>query len=256
MKLDPRATAAGARLTAYDVLGSTNAEALDLARRGERGPLWVTARRQSAGRGRRGRAWVSEPGNLFATLLLTAPGPAAQWPQLSFVAALAVHDAISGVAGDLARRLAIKWPNDLLLDAAKVAGILVEGQGAGRPDAVAVGIGVNCASHPHDTEFPATDLAGLSCERLFTALSRTMAGRLAQWEDGRAFAAIRADWLARAAGLGAAVRVRLPGRDVCGRFEGIDAAGGLVLRSDDGAVATIAAGDVFLNAAGMTAPAA
>jgi BirA family biotin operon repressor/biotin-[acetyl-CoA-carboxylase] ligase len=69
MKLDPRATAAGARLTAHDVLGSTNAEALALARCGERGPLWVVARRQTAGRGRRGRAWVSEPGNLFATLL-------------------------------------------------------------------------------------------------------------------------------------------------------------------------------------------
>src|SRR5262245_36304924 len=98
MKLDPRATAAGVRLMAYDVLGSTNAEALECARRGERGPLWITAARQTAGHGRRGRPWVSPPGNLYATLLLTAPGPAEHWPQLSFVAALAAHDAVAAVA--------------------------------------------------------------------------------------------------------------------------------------------------------------
>jgi BirA family biotin operon repressor/biotin-[acetyl-CoA-carboxylase] ligase len=258
MKLDPRATAAGARLTAHDVLGSTNAEALALARCGERGPLWVVARRQTAGRGRRGRAWVSEPGNLFATLLLTAPGPAVQWPQLSFVAALAVHDAITRAAGGRAQRLTIKWPNDLLLDGAKVAGILVEGQGgaAARTDAVVVGIGVNCASHPRGIEFPATDLARLPCERLFTALSGAMAERLVQWDEGHAFAAVRADWLARAGGLGSTLRVRLSGREVSGRFDGIDAAGNLILRSDAGAVTIIAAGDVFIDAAGAPAPAA
>src|SRR5262247_2040898 len=171
MKLDPRASAAGVRLLAHDALGSTNAEALTLARQGERGPLWVTARRQTAGRGRRGRSWVSEPGNLYATLLLTAPSPSEHWPELSFVAALAIHDAIVEVAADLKPRLAIKWPNDLLLAGAKFAGILIEGEASrgdqadGDEGAVVVGIGVNCASHPADTEYPATDLAAAGAPR-------------------------------------------------------------------------------------------
>src|SRR5260221_3894918 len=97
MKLDARASVAGVRLVAHEVLGSTNAEALNLARQGERGPLWVVAERQTAGRGRRGRAWISQSGNLHASLLLTAPAPAEHWPQLSFVAALAIHDAILDV---------------------------------------------------------------------------------------------------------------------------------------------------------------
>src|SRR6266852_5712443 len=101
MKLDPRATAVGVRLVAHEVLGSTNAEALSLARQGERGPLWIIAERQTAGGGRRGRAWVSEPGNLFASLLLTAPAAPEHWPQLSLVAALAVHHAVAEVAARL-----------------------------------------------------------------------------------------------------------------------------------------------------------
>src|SRR5262245_34109780 len=114
MQLDPRATAAGVRLIAHEVLVSTNAEALALGARGERGPLWVTANRQTGGRGRRGRMWVSEPGNLFASLLLTEIAPSEHWPELAFVAALAIHDAIAEVARQLRPQLFIKWPNDLL----------------------------------------------------------------------------------------------------------------------------------------------
>jgi BirA family biotin operon repressor/biotin-[acetyl-CoA-carboxylase] ligase len=252
MRLDPRASAAGVRLVAHAVLGSTNTEALSLASRGERGPVWVTAVRQTAGRGRRGRTWISRPGNLYASLLLTAPGPVERWPQLSFVAALAIHDAVVAVADDLTPRLAIKWPNDLLLDGAKFAGILVEGQGGSdASNAVAVGIGVNCASHPADATYPATDLAeaALSPDALLGALSLTMLTRLLQWNAGEGFSTIRADWLARAAGLGEDVRVRLPDREITGRFEALDEAGGLRLRLPDGAVTTIAAGDVFLRTA-------
>jgi BirA family biotin operon repressor/biotin-[acetyl-CoA-carboxylase] ligase len=247
MRLDPRASAAGVRLVAHEVLGSTNSEALSLARQGERGPLWVAAARQTAGRGRRGRAWISEPGNLYASLLLTDPAPAERWPQLSFVAALAVYDAVIAVASAFAPRLAIKWPNDLLLDGAKFAGVLIEGSDAGGTGVVAVGIGVNCASHPAETDYPATDLAGVSPAVLFRALSATMAARLAQWDEGRGFAATRADWLARAAGRGAEVRVRLPDRELAGRFEALDETGALKLRMADGHVTTIAAGDVFLR---------
>jgi BirA family biotin operon repressor/biotin-[acetyl-CoA-carboxylase] ligase len=250
MKLDPRATAAGMRLVAHEVLGSTNAEALALARAGERGPLWITADRQTAGRGRRGRGWVSEPGNLHASLLLSDPAPPAQWPQLSFVAALAVHDAVVEIAAALKPRLAIKWPNDLLFAGKKFAGVLIEGEGGEERGAVAVGIGVNCVSHPSGTHHPATDLAAagavVSAETLLGALSAKMLGRLAQWNSGQGFATVRADWLSRAAGRGEEVRVRLADRGLVGQFETLDEAGSLVLRLPDGKAETIAAGDVFL----------
>jgi len=245
MQLDPRASAAGVRLVSHELLVSTNSEALALARAGERGPLWVTAGRQSAGRGRRGRAWTSEAGNLFASLLLTDPAPAEHWPELSLVAALAIHDAVAEIAPQLRPQLAIKWPNDLLLAGAKFAGILTEGEGA---EAVVVGIGVNCASHPLDTEYPATDLraagASASAAAVFGALSAKMLGRLAQWNRGEHFATIRTDWLSRAAGLGGTIRVRLSEREVVGRFETIDDAGRLVLVEPDGNSHAIASGDV------------
>src|SRR5258706_3706096 len=157
MKLEPRATAAGVRHVAHEVLGSTNAEVWHRAAKGEHGPLWTPADRQTAGRGRRGRAWISPPGNLHASLLLTQPAAAEHWPQLSFVAALAIHDAVVAVADHLKPLLAIKWPNDVLLAGAKLAGILIEAESG--TSAVAVGIGVNCAFHPADTDFPTTDLA-------------------------------------------------------------------------------------------------
>src|SRR5215475_8157261 len=119
---------AGVRHKTYETLGSTNAEALALARAGERGPLWITAASQSAGRGRRGSQWVSPPGNLYATLLLTEPCPADAAPQLSFVAALGLHDAVVSCVPKLASALKVKWPNDLLVAQKKLAGILIEGE--------------------------------------------------------------------------------------------------------------------------------
>jgi BirA family transcriptional regulator, biotin operon repressor / biotin---[acetyl-CoA-carboxylase] ligase len=238
---------AGARHITCETLGSTNAEALKLARAGERGPLWITAKSQSAGRGRRASAWVSPPGNLYATLLLSEPSPPAQAPQLSFVAALALHDCVSEAAPQLASALTVKWPNDLLLAAKKLAGILIEGDSA--PGfCVAIGIGVNCVSHPPGTAHPATDLAAAGAdvtpERLFTALSTAMARRLAQWRRGDGFASIRAHWLKRADGLGREIRVRLPERELTGVFEGLDEAGRLLLKGPGG-VSTVTAGDVF-----------
>jgi BirA family biotin operon repressor/biotin-[acetyl-CoA-carboxylase] ligase len=247
MQLDPRASAAGVRLIAHEVLISTNVEALALARQGERGPLWITAARQTGGRGRRGRTWVSEPGNLFASLLLTDPAPAEHWPELALVAALAIHDAVAEVAPALRPRLTIKWPNDLLLDGKKFGGILIEGEG-GEDGAVAVGIGINCVSHPADTDYPATDLAdggaGVSAETLFSELSAKMLGRVAQWNQGEHFGTIRADWLARASGIGESIRVRVADQELVGRFETLDEAGRLVLVLPEGGRKTIAAGDV------------
>lgn len=248
MELDPRASAAGARHRAHDEIDSTNAEALRLMQKGEHGPLWITAERQSAGRGRRGRSWASLPGNLHATLLVTDAGPPESWPQISFVAALAVHDAVVEVAPDIRPMLELKWPNDLLLAGGKCAGILIEGEGAEGEGGVAIGIGVNCAAHPADAGYPATDLsahgAKVSAATLFAALSVKLPGRLAQWNRGSGFATIRADWLARAAGLGETIRVRLTDRELTGRFDSLDDVGALVLIEAEGGKLVVAAGDV------------
>lgn len=235
------------RIEVLDAIDSTNAEALRRARQGEPGPLWIMAARQTAGRGRRGRAWISPPGNLYATLLLRDPAPAAVAPQLGFVTALALHDAVAAAAPDLADRLRLKWPNDLLCAGCKLAGILIEGEGV--PVAAAIGIGVNCRHHPPATEFPATDLAAqgadVAADRLVAGIAAAMRRRLAQWDRGEGFAAIRAAWLARADGVGAPIRVRLPDRELTGEFAAIDAAGRLVLRGRDGTEEAISAGEVF-----------
>lgn len=249
--LDAMAAAAGVRLIAHEVLGSTNTEALELARQGERGPLWVLAERQTAGRGRRGRAWLSRPGNFFASLLLTSPAPPRCWPQLSMVAALAIYDAISELASALIPGITIKWPNDLLLGQAKFAGILIEGEGV-TDGAVAIGIGVNCVSHPVSTDLRATDLAaaGVSITpgMLIGSLSAKMIGRLEQWNRGEGFPGVRADWIARAAGLGEIVCIRLADRELSGRFETLDENGGLVLRAANGRTQLVSAADMILGA--------
>ena len=238
---------AGVRHLNYETLGSTNAEALARMRVGERGPLWISAARQEAGRGRRGNAWTSPPGNLYASLLLSEPSPRAVAPQLSFVAGLALHDAVAECAPQVGPLLKLKWPNDLLLGGAKVAGILIEGESEGG-FAVVIGFGVNCASHPPDTPYPATDLAmaggSVTPPSLLSALAGAMQTRLTQWQAGQGFASIRADWLKRAAGLGQTIEVRLPDREFSGHFEGLDEAGRLLVRGATG-VTTVTAGEVF-----------
>ena len=238
---------AGVRHIAYEALGSTNAEALARARAGERGPMWISAQSQSGGRGRRGSTWTSPPGNLYASLLLSEPSSPEHAAQLSFVAALALHDAVAECAPQVGPQLSVKWPNDLLLGGAKLSGILIEGESA-PAFAVVIGFGVNCAGHPSDTPYPATDLAAagvlVAPEKLLAGLAVAMARRLAQWQRGQGFAAIRADWLKRAAGLGGDIRVRLPDRELNGLFEGLDDSGRLLLRGPAG-LATVTAGEVF-----------
>lgn len=255
MELAPAAVAAGVRLATYDEIGSTNAEALERARRGERGPLWIVAARQTAGRGRHGRVWVSEPGNLYATLLLAEAAPAPRAPELAFVAGLAVHDAVAEAAPSLRQKLMLKWPNDLLCDGAKLAGILIEGEGT----AVAIGIGINCRHHPAATGYPATDLSARGAQvapnDLMGLLANTMLGRLDQWRRGDGFAAIRRDWMARAQTDGTPIRVRIGERTMAGRYGGIDAQGLLLLHLPDGGLETISAGEVLLHQPTTPAPA-
>jgi BirA family biotin operon repressor/biotin-[acetyl-CoA-carboxylase] ligase len=166
---------------------------------------------------------------------------------LSFVTALALHDAVAECAPQLGPLLKVKWPNDLLLGGAKLAGILIEGE-SDPFFVVAIGVGVNCIAHPQDTPYPATDLsvqgAAVTAARLFAALTGAMARRFAQWQGGDGFASIRADWLKRAAGLKQDIRVRLPERELSGRFEGLDEAGRLLVQGAAG-VTAVTAGEVF-----------
>jgi BirA family biotin operon repressor/biotin-[acetyl-CoA-carboxylase] ligase len=209
----------------------------------------VTAAHQTAGRGRRGNVWSSGPGNLHASLLLTDAAPARHLPELCFVVALAVRDAVCSAAPAVASKLELKWPNDLLLEGAKLAGILIEAESIGGDTATVVGIGVNCAHHPVNARYPATNLAThgvkVRAEDLFCALSGMLVARLAQWDRGAGFVAIRADWLTHAAGIGGDTVVRLPNRELSGRFEALDATGRLMLRLADGSLEAITAGEVF-----------
>ena len=272
MELDPTAIEAGVGVVALGMIGSTNAEAGSRARSGERGPLWITAEAQTAGRGRLGRSWNSPPGNLYASLLLSEPSSFEHAPELAFVAALALRDAIVAEAPALAPQLSFKWPNDLLLAGEKCAGILIEGEiGAANSLTVVIGIGVNCAHHPPMASeppldakpalaratpfgeqavlFPATDLrahgADMTPQQLFMQLSAAMYRRIAQWDRGQGFTAILGGWLSAAHGLGEPIRVRDGNGEKTGRFVGLDRSGRLVLELPGGAMEKISAGDVF-----------
>ncbi|WP_310496209.1 biotin--[acetyl-CoA-carboxylase] ligase [Sandarakinorhabdus sp.] len=197
---------------------------------------WVVADRQTAGRGRRGRVWSDGAGNLMASVLVRSDGPV---QQLSFVAALALIGALDSPS------LTLKWPNDVLLDGAKLAGILLERQG----DALVIGFGVNLAGHPLDTERAATSFAaaGLPAPAPLDLLQR-LAASLADWRaiwSAQGFAPIRTAWLGRAAVTGARMTSRLGTEAIEGVFEGLAEDGALLLRLDDGQLRAIHAGEVF-----------
>lgn len=241
----------GYALKHFAVIDSTNEEAKRLAAAGEAGPVWIAADRQTKGRGRRGRSWDSPSGNLAATLFLRPDRPAGECAQLSFVAALSASDAIAPYAPKTDIRL--KWPNDVLADNRKVAGILLESASSGGESLawLAVGIGINLAEFPPDTEFPATSLAAVGADvpeprTALTALAAQWAKWYETWRVG-GFSPIRDAWLARAAGLGTRIRARLQSEETSGVFEGIDDRGALLLRETADRVRAIAAADVFFQ---------
>ncbi len=255
LTLSDAATTAGFQLVHLAEVGSTNVEALALGAKGETRPTWVVADRQVAGRGRLGRDWVGLSGNLFATLLLTDAAPAARLSEICFVSALALDDALLTLAPDLERRFKVKWPNDALLDGAKVSGTLIEATTRGAISQIAIGIGVNVAHHPGSMpSYPTISLqeAGIAVDRdaVFEALSRSMVRALAVWQRGEGFDAIRAGWLARAHNLGHPIVVKTTDRRYEGIFVGIDAQGRLLLDTPDGRV-MITAGDVAPALAGL-----
>lgn len=224
----------------FDRIDSTNDEAMRRAEAGAPEGTLVVACEQTAGRGRRGRAWVSPPGNLYCSFLLRPACEARAAAQLGFCAALAVAEA----AQHFGFAAACKWPNDVLLDGRKFAGILLQSRASGAAlDWLVIGIGVNLAAHPADTEFPATSLGGsVTPEQFLPILGRRLLAWYETWRGG--FAPVREAWLARAAGLGAPIRVRLPDEELRGRFAGLDEAGRLVLDGPHG-LCHIAAAEIF-----------
>ncbi|MGP9818421.1 biotin--[acetyl-CoA-carboxylase] ligase [Salinarimonas sp. NSM] len=254
MELSPHARALGYALDARAVTGSTNDDAAAALRAGASGPLWIVAARQEAGRGRLGRSWASPEGNLYASLALVAPCPMREAPQLGYLAGLALLDAVRAVAPEeVAGRFALKWPNDLLLDGGKLAGILLDGMARadGRAGLV-MGFGVNVASAPADAPYPVARLAdvapGIGRERLFLALSDALAERLAAFagaDPSVRLARIREAWLAQAAGREGGARVRVADGFLRGRVAGLDGQGRLLLETEAG-IETIDAGDMTI----------
>lgn len=267
--LGERAAARGYRLAGFDSVGSTSQEAAEAARAGDVGDVWFAALHQSAGRGRRGRQWETPTGNLAASLLIVPDVDPAIAATLGFVAGVALDAALRQVVPGLAvrtgidgvegrgHRLALKWPNDVLADGAKLAGILLEA--IKRPDgrqAVVIGFGVNVVAAPEGLPYPATSLRALGVSvgaaQLFGALSDSWVDAYTLWDGGRGVADILAAWRQAAAGIGSEVAVSRDGDVVRGIFETIDDAGRLIVRANDNSRIAITAGDVHF---GVTATA-
>ncbi|WP_420392897.1 biotin--[acetyl-CoA-carboxylase] ligase [Acuticoccus sp.] len=237
--------AASAPIIRLAEVGSTNDEAMVRLRASEV-PLWVVAERQFAGRGRRARPWTSEPGNLYASYAFPHVFAPASFALLPLAAAVALADALEVVGA----RPSLKWPNDVRLAGAKVAGILIEAEQEGPQRRAVVGFGVNIMSHPPG--LPATHLAAhlpaATPDDVFGPL-RDAFGAVLNTLGVGGTGAIRARWLARADGVGEPIAVRLERETREGMFEGLDEAGRLILRRKDGVAETIAAGDVFVRGA-------
>jgi BirA family biotin operon repressor/biotin-[acetyl-CoA-carboxylase] ligase len=231
---------------------STSSECFARARAGDGGNLWITATRQTGGRGRRGRLWVSEPGNLYASLLLIDPAPMQDMGSLPLALAVAVYRAVRHVLPVQSEPLEIKWPNDILIGRKKTSGILIEAEAlADGRRALVIGIGINIAHQPDNPAYPVTHLAenGAACspEELFAHLYREVADILPIWDEGRGVAEIMQIWRAAACGIGERITVNLPDRSIPGLFAGIDDKGFLMLDEGEGRIRAIAAGDVFFG---------
>lgn len=247
----------GYRYLVLDEIDSTNAHGMRLAADGETGPLWIRAGTQTLGRGRSGRSWTSVPGNLYASLLIRLACPPTAVHQLSLLAGIAAHDAIRAAA--LQARvslpgLRLKWPNDVLIGGAKLAGILPETTtitgGAARSLIAVIGIGMNLAGHPAGLGRAVTHLVERGCcttpADMLAALASAMDGWLRRWDGGAGFGLVREAWLQRAGPLGERITVNTGLEPVEGSFLGIDAEGALVLRDPSGAQRRFTYGDVAL----------
>lgn len=243
----------GYRLVRLETVDSTNAEARRRADAGEPGPLWIWSARQSAGRGRSGRTWQSQPGNLFASLLVGLNCPLRTASQLALLAGVVAYDAIAALVPDEIRAdLLLKWPNDVLINGEKIAGMLLESATEPRPNRskIVIGTGINLANCPAGLPLPATSLAAhgvtVAPAVALEHLAAITDGWLARWGEGVSFGAVRRAWLDRAGPTGRPLRVRIKeDEEAEGVFAGLDSGGALRLLMADGAERRVAAGDVF-----------
>ena len=233
-------------LLSFDVLDSTNEEAKRLAKAGGAHGAVVWAKKQTSGKGRMGREWVSQDGNLFVSILLKPKQPITALSQVSFVASVAVVEALADMFG-ASHKLACKWPNDVLLDGKKLAGILLESFACEKDGKqwLVVGVGVNVDAHPSDTQFPATCLteAGVELVSAKIVLSRFIHHFIECYNDweNKGFAGVRKRWLKYAWGL----KKTIAAGDITGTFEGLDETGALLIKDKQGKKHTLLAGDVF-----------
>ena len=242
---------AGYRLARLDTVDSTNAEAKRRADMGEPGPLWICSARQSKGRGRAGREWTSQVGNLFASLLIRLNCPIQTASQLALVAGVITYETVAKlIAYEGRAELLLKWPNDVLLAEEKVAGMLLENLGTpnNKGSVVVIGTGINLANYPDNLPQPAIslDAYGLTVTpaQALQVLAATTHEWLQRWGEGATFPTIRRAWLDRAGPLGRPLIVRLNGTETEGTYAGLDSEGALKLRTADGEQ-RITAGDVF-----------
>ncbi len=224
---------------------STNLQAGQLYEKGEVLPFWVRSEEQTAGRGRNGRNWVSAPGNLYASLALMPGCEARQLPQVGLVAAIAVHDCICNWAPSEFVRL--KWPNDCLVNGAKISGILIETLQLS-PPSIVIGCGINVVAKPQSVDYPTAALHDFepmaSIDEVFVQLNISLERWFAVWNGGRAFAEIRKEWLSRARCLGDILSVRDGATRSDGICRGLNEDGALLLEKSDGTFETFYAGDV------------
>lgn len=240
------------RLIKLEDVDSTNAEAKRIAASGldlSQESVVVWAKTQTAGRGRRGREWISPAGNLYCSLLFNPKCSASKAGQLGLVASLALQRVISGVTD----RVECKWPNDVLIGGKKVSGLLMETESVASGDLawLVLGVGVNIENHPENVPFPATSLfvegqEGITVAELLEGFNREMDQLLSEWHE-TGFAATRSAWLAVAAGLNKDITVRLSNETISGNFVGLDENGALILEGPNG-FQTVNSGDVFFGA--------
>ena len=235
------------RLQTYEALGSTSDLCRTLALAGEPGPLAILARRQTQGRGTQGREWVSPPGNLFLSVLLRSPEQARDAGQWSLLAGVALVEGLSPLRPDPGVLL-LKWPNDLLLDGAKLAGILVESSATadGALDWLVIGMGVNLATAPEVSDRRTAALAQVATPPPAEAVARSVLARLSHWRQVRqldGFAPVRAAWLEHAPPIGTPLTLRSGGRSLGGSFAA-QARDGSLLLSTGGRVRAFAAGEL------------
>ena len=264
-RLGPEARAQCHRLHVHHTLGSTNTEAMERAHAGEVGPLWVAAKRQEAGRGRRGNVWASGVGNLTVSVLWPVRGVApGHLAELGFVAGVALVAALDDVCvsapgydpKEPARSFRLKWPNDVLLGTQKLAGLLLETETLpGGQRAVVIGFGVNVAAAPGGLDAACLATVGYADgpEALLERLSDRLVAAIRAWDGGKDFAHVRERWLAQAAGLRSEIAVASGGQTLNGVFETIDEGGRLVILDPDGTRRTVTAGEVHFGTAATAA---